>query len=954
MKMKSALLAAALVTACASHAVAPNAGRPLLLGSGLATPPAAGIGTTTARVLPTAVANGNTAPAGMLRRGVLSLRLVAQQVRWHPEADDGPSVEVEAFGEEGQAPSIPGPLLRGRVGTVLDVSVRNSLPDTLLVFGIGGPAGAVDTLRIPPGGEVRSRRKLTTAGTYGYGGATIVGDSVHLLGSGNQLLGALIVDHADAQPDRVLVISVWPPTPGQFVMAINGKSWPYTERMDVTVGDSVTWRVINGTRGRHPMHLHGFYFRIDSRGTWSADTAMADAKPMVVTESVPYRGTYSMTWAVERAGNWLFHCHDALHTTWRRRFNLTGERPPPTLPMNHEVGHAEQDMSGLVIGIRARNRDGSAAIAVIPPAEDFVRVAVVEKAGYYAPEPGFSYVQLTGTGSPVASLEIPARPLVLRRGVPAQITVLNRMSVATAVHWHGIELESFHDGVAGWSGDGITTAPVIAPQDSFIVRMTPPRAGTFIFHAHVDDMRQMALGLYGPLIVLPPGGQFDPSRDHVFLVSQMGRGPTAGMGVNGSATPAPMSIDAGVPHRMRFINISIQHDATFTLFSDSSMMSWRAIAKDGADLPPGRAVTGPARLVIAPGETYDFEVTLKPGAHRMAVESNEDVEILINALALAQDAATPNRSVPGRIAFTRVREDVTQPGDYRLEAEIWVMNGDGTDARRLTFNTSDDFGIAWSPDGSRLVFGANQFIPDSSGALVPAHHSLYVIDPADGTPTRITPVGLKTQFPSWSPDGTRILFHGSRQGSAGINDIFVMDADGSNIAQLTSTDAAVDARPEWSPDGRHIAFQSNRDGSNEIHVMNADGSDVIQLTHGGPGTTNMAPAWSPDGKRLLFQSNRDGNVEVYVMNPDGSGQTRLTHDPAPDGDAEWADDGRLIVFDRDVPSGRKMVPQLWVMNADGTAVSPLTGLPSSNSHAAWTGTTGCAGTSTCPRHSKRH
>ncbi len=298
------------------------------------------------------------------------------------------------------------------------------------------------------------------------------------------------------------------------------------------------------------------------------------------------------------------------------------------------------------------------------------------------------------------------------------------------------------------------------------------------------------------------------------------------------------------------------------------------------------------------------------------------------------------RFVPGRIAFTRVREDVTRPGDYRLEAEIWVMNGDGTDARRLTFNTSDDFGIAWSPDGSRMVFGANQFIPDSSGTLVPAQQSLYMVDPAGGAPALITPVGIKAQFPSWSPDGARILFHGSRLGSAGINDIFVMHADGSNITQLTPSDTVTDARPEWSPDGRRIAFQSNRDGSTEIHVMNADGSGVIQLTQDGPGTRNAGPAWSPDGKRLLFQSDRDGNPEVYVMNPDGSGQMRLTHDPAQDGDAEWADDGRLILFDRDVPIGGKGVPQLWIMNPDGTAASPLTDLPSSNSHAAWTGTTG--------------
>ena len=580
-----------------------------------------------------AIANDNTQDAGILRGNTLTLSLVAQQVRWHPEAADGPHLDVEAFSEEGKAPLIPGPLVRVRAGTRVETRIRNALPDTLLVFGLGGASGQQDTVRIAPGATEDANVTAGAPGTYGYGGATIVGDSVHQLGTGNQLLGALIVDGATPHRDRVFVISVWPPLPGRFIVAINGKSWPHTERMDMSVGDSVHWRVINGTRGRHPMHLHGFYFRIDSRGSWSADTAMKGVRPVVVTESVPLRGTYTMTWTAERAGNWLFHCHDALHTSWRRRANLRGERPGAP-PVHDGAHHAEEDMSGLIIGIRVHQKAGRVVRAAVGgEPQRRVRLTVNEKAGLYGGEPGFSYVESNGADPARDSMAIPARPLVLVRGERAEITVVNRLSIATAVHWHGIELDSYYDGVGGWSGDSVRKAPVIAPGDSFVVRFTPPRAGTFIFHAHADDMRQMALGLYGALIVLPPREAWNPARDHVVLVSQLGRGPTAKVGVNGSASPEPITLTAGVTHRLRFINVSVADDATFELRADTSAgtsaVQWRALAKDGADLHASHAIQGRAKLFITPGETYDFEVALPRGDYTLRMASINVVSLAI-------------------------------------------------------------------------------------------------------------------------------------------------------------------------------------------------------------------------------------------------------------------------------------------------------------------------------------
>jgi manganese oxidase len=575
--------------------------------------------------LPVVAANSNTRSAGTLRDNILSVRIVAQQARWHPEAEDGPFLDIEAFGEEGNGPVVPGPFIRVAARTTVEAAIRNALPDTLLIFGLS--TSHTDTLRIAPGETGVTTRTFDRPGTYGYGGATIVGDARHILGTGNQLLGAIVVDGLNPPADRVFVLSIWPPVPGRFVMAINGKSWPHTERLDVDVGDSVHWRVLNGTRGRHPMHLHGFYYRIDARGSWFADTVMTGERPMVVTESVPFRGTYAMTWVAERPGNWLFHCHDALHTTWRRRYNLTGERPPRTLAMRHGANHIEQDMSGLVLAIRAHNRT-DVKVAAVPSATRSIRLMVNEKAGVYGDEPAFSFVQASDA-SPRDSIEIPARPLIMKRGEAAAITIVNRISIPTAIHWHGIELDSYNDGVAGWSGDSISRAPLIMPGDSFVARMTPPRAGTFMFHAHVDDVRQIALGLYGALIVVPPGEQWSPATDHVFIVSQLGRGRTAITGLNGSASPAPLTLKPG-RHRLRFINIAVEHDATLTLESGDTVMRWRARAKDGADLGSTRATEGPARLLIAPGETYDFEIALAAGTYQLKMHSNEDAAVTIN------------------------------------------------------------------------------------------------------------------------------------------------------------------------------------------------------------------------------------------------------------------------------------------------------------------------------------
>lgn len=202
---------------------------------------------------------------------------------------------------------------------------------------------------------------------------------------------------------------------------------------------------------------------------------------------------------------------------------------------------------------------------------------------------------------------MPGPLLVLTRGQPTDITVRNRLPEPTAVHWHGIELESWSDGVPGWSGMGTTVAPAIAPGDSFVARLTLPRAGTFMYHTHLNDIEQITSGMYGPIVVLEPGQRFDPATDHLFLVSWDGA--EGYQLINGDSVPRTETLRRGVSHRFRFINIGPADYARFSILRDTTLQEWRPVAKDGADLPLSQRVKAAATHVLDVGEIADFEFT---------------------------------------------------------------------------------------------------------------------------------------------------------------------------------------------------------------------------------------------------------------------------------------------------------------------------------------------------------
>ncbi|MCH7905619.1 MAG: PD40 domain-containing protein [Armatimonadetes bacterium] len=253
----------------------------------------------------------------------------------------------------------------------------------------------------------------------------------------------------------------------------------------------------------------------------------------------------------------------------------------------------------------------------------------------------------------------------------------------------------------------------------------------------------------------------------------------------------------------------------------------------------------------------------------------------------------PQSSV--KIAFTSERDG---------NAEIYVMNADGSGQTRLTNNGADDRRPAFSPDGSKIAFAS-----DRDG-----NWEIYVMN-ADGSgQTRLTNHVATDHTPAFSPDGSKIAFGARRDGDF---EIYIMNVDGTDQTRLTNSSLS-DWVPAFSPDGSKIVFASWREGNDEIYVMNVDGSGQTNLTHSG--TVDFDPSYSPDGSKITFLTTRDGNWEIYVMNADGTGATRLTNNGSVDVDPVYSPDGSKIAFNSD----RDGDHEIYIMNADGTGAIQLT------------------------------
>ncbi|MDH5465899.1 MAG: Tol-Pal system beta propeller repeat protein TolB [Candidatus Aminicenantes bacterium] len=236
--------------------------------------------------------------------------------------------------------------------------------------------------------------------------------------------------------------------------------------------------------------------------------------------------------------------------------------------------------------------------------------------------------------------------------------------------------------------------------------------------------------------------------------------------------------------------------------------------------------------------------------------------------------------------------------------ELYMMDYDGHNQTRLTFNKIIDYMPAWTTEGEKIAY--TSYRGTEAG--------LYIYNPYEGTRKEVMSTGTN-YAPSFSPDGKKLAFCSTIE--EGNSEIYVANSDGTDIRRITFNNA-IDTSPAWSPNSREIAFTSDRGGTPQIYIMDAEGSNVRRVSFGG--SYHDAPAWSPTGDRIIYVSRVDQIFDLYVLNLRTNKIIKLTESTARNESPCWSPDGRHIIFS----SNLNGTIQLYTIDYDGRNLKRLT------------------------------
>jgi TolB protein len=236
--------------------------------------------------------------------------------------------------------------------------------------------------------------------------------------------------------------------------------------------------------------------------------------------------------------------------------------------------------------------------------------------------------------------------------------------------------------------------------------------------------------------------------------------------------------------------------------------------------------------------------------------------------------------------------------------ELYMMDYDGYNQTRITYNTIKDYMPAWSADGKSVAY--TSYRQGKAG--------LYILNIYEGKQIEAQSEGTNFGV-TFSPDGKKLAFCSTLE--EGNSEIYVANCDGSNIKRLTFN-KAIDTAPSWSPTSREVAFTSDRGGTPQIYIMDAEGSNVRRVSFGG--SYFDGPAWSPAGDMIAYVSRVDLVFDIYVLNLRTNQTIKITESNARNESPSWSPDGRHIIFS----SNRIGTIQLYVIDYDGANKRRLT------------------------------
>jgi FtsP/CotA-like multicopper oxidase with cupredoxin domain len=586
--------------------------------------------------------NDNKQTAGVLQNGVLTIDLEARAGMWFPETHEGEGIKVYAFAEKarpddpvgrGKPLQLPGPLIRVPEGTIIKATIQNKLDTVMTLHGFcSRPAVAGDSIMIKPGETYKASFKAGQPGTYFYRASA--SNKLWFFGlplphaEDSQLFGAFIIDPTGTKPDpkeRIMMVSLWNnninfDSTTNEQASINGLTWPFTERLTYKEGEEVHWKVINASNQQHPMHLHGFYFTVNSHGNLYKDSASdKETVHKAVTELLNPGETMSLQWIPQKPGNWLFHCHTIFHIlpeSFLRKKPKMEEMDPKDLH-----AHVKEGMGGLIMGLQVLPSGKNWKLVKFENVKERnLTLIAKEKPNWCDSATGNGFILQEGNQTSDDNVNIPGPNIVLNRDEPVAIKVINRLKEPTTVHWHGLEIDSYFDGVSGWGNYKTMLAPIIQPGDSFVVHMRPPRSGTYIYHTHMHN-QQLFGGMYGALIVKDPEVKYDSEKNKVFLFGENNFGAVF---INGKKQPDTLYMKKGGSYHLRMINITAGWaDIETSITHNGKPVNWKLLAKDGADLPSWQQIKKPAsRQPVSVGQTLDFAFTPEePGDYLFQVST---------------------------------------------------------------------------------------------------------------------------------------------------------------------------------------------------------------------------------------------------------------------------------------------------------------------------------------------